>query len=225
MSPAHGLIGNGAWRNDPSNILKIDDKYHVWYARFPARGSGFPSKEEWNEICFRPNYAQIWMATSEDGHHWTEHGQVLPPSKPHAWHERCPHAPYVVPWNGNYYLFFSAYNGPRSYQRPGEKHIGLGVAGIVESNYLAYSSDGLNFRLGAKIPRDLANNSVYCPDVFDDAQKGRGITWGLCMTTGGMLGLRRFDCDLRTRGFGRRQIAAPDPRRIRGKFHDCSHYE
>ena len=295
MSPAHGLIGNGAWRNDPSNILKIGDKYHVWYARFPARGSGFPSKEEWNEICFRPNYTQIWMATSEDGHHWAEYGQVLPLSKPHAWHERCPHAPYVVPWNGKYYLFFSAYKGPRSYQRPGEKHIGLavadqpegpykhvqdtpilspspdpkaldhyliddpcvirregkfwlyykgrdlklrrcwvfvaasekitgpfiraqakpvsnanwhtaclwphaeGVAGIVESACLAYSLDGLNFRLGAKIPRDLSNNSVYCPDVLDDAQKGGGITWGMCMTIRGMLGLRRFDCDLRNR--------------------------
>jgi len=77
MSPAQGLRGNGVWRKDASNILKIGDKYHVWYARFPEGGT-------FEEICTRPNMEQIWMATSEDGHHWTEHGQVLPPSNEEA---------------------------------------------------------------------------------------------------------------------------------------------
>jgi len=259
MSPAYGLKDNRARRKDPGNILKIGDKYHT-------------------------------------GHPWTEHGQVLPPSKPGAWHERVTHAPHVVAWNGKHYLFFSAFHGPYSKKhRTGEKYFGLaaadkpegpyehlqdklifspspdrkafdhyliddpciirrdvkfrmyykgkntptsecwlgvatsekitgpfkrpqtkpvcdapwhtgcvwphgdGVAGIVDSTHLAYSSDGLNFRLSPRIPRDPANNSVYRPDVLDDAHKGRGITWGLCMTTGGLLGLRRFDCDLQTK--------------------------
>jgi hypothetical protein len=289
MSPAHGLKDNKARRKDASNILKIGDKYHVWYGRPPADVS-------WKEICTGLNVEQIWMATSKDGHHWTEHGQVLPPSKPGEWHGRANHAPHVVPWHGKYYLFFSAFHGPYSKENPciGEKHFGLavadqpegpyehvqdtpifspspdpkafdhyliddpciirrdgkfwmyykgknfgtgecklgvatsekitgpfkrpqvkpvcdapwhtgcvwphgdGVAGIVDSPYLAYSSDGLHFRLGAKLPKDLSDSGVYCPDAFDDAQKGRGITWGLCNKygDGGMVRLQRFDCDI-----------------------------
>ena len=287
MSPAHGLKGNGFRRQDPSNILKIGEKYHVWYARHPEGLA-------WNETRTRQNVMQIWMATSGDGHHWTEHGQVLPPSKSGAWYERATHAPHMVPWNGKYYLFFSAFHGPYSEKkRTGEKHFGLavadrpegpyehvqdtpifspspdpkafdhyliddpciirrdgkfwlyykgrnsntsqcwlgvatsekitgpfkrpqakpvcnadwhtgcvwphgeGVAGIVDWKNLAYSLEGLHFRLGAKVPPALCDAGVYCPDAFDDAQKGRGITWGLALGGGKEGYIFRWEADLR----------------------------
>jgi len=37
---------------------------------------------------------------------------VLPPSKSGEWHERATHAPHVVPWNGKYDLFVTAFHGP-----------------------------------------------------------------------------------------------------------------
>ena len=287
VSPAHGLKGNGFVRWDSSNILRIGQKYHVWYTRVRE---GLKRNE-----AHMPNVLQIWMATSEEGRHWTEHGKVLPPSKPGAWHERARHAPHVVPWNGKYYLFFSSISGihePYDEEtRSREKHIGLavadrpggpyehvhdtpilspsldpkafdhyliddpciirrdgkfwlyykgrnsetsqcwlgvansekitgpfkrpqaepvcdanwhtgcvwphrdGVAGIVDWKCLAYSSDGLHFRLGAKIG-GICDAGVFCPDAFDDTQNGRGITWGLSHR-GGPNQIFRWDADLR----------------------------
>ena len=287
MGPAHGLKGNGVVRWDSSNILKIGDKYHVWYTRV--------HQDLNRDEAHMPNILEIWMATSEDGHHWTENGTVLPPSESGAWHERAKHAPHVVPWDGKYYLFFSAiWNflyGREINAIPPEKHIGLaeadrpegpyehvqdtpvlspslepeafdhcliddpciirrdgkfwlyykgrssetsqcwlglatsekitgpfkrrqakpvcdadwhtgcvwphgeGVAGIVDWRNLAYSPDGLNFQLGAAID-GICDAGVYCPDAFDDAQKGRGITWGLSQE-GKPAHLFRWDADLR----------------------------
>jgi len=128
-SPAHGLKDRQWNRQDPSNILKIGDKYHVWYARHST-------SKKWNETRLQPNGMQIWMATSENGRHWKEHGRVLPPSKPGQWHERATHAPCVVPWNGKYYLFFSAFDGPYSEEkRTGRKCFGLAVSKRPEGPY------------------------------------------------------------------------------------------
>ena len=121
-SPAQGLKDEKWNRQDPSNILRINDTYHVWYARHPQ-------SKKWNETRTERNVMQICMATSVDGHQWKEHGPVLPPSRPGEWHERATHAPHVVPWEGKYYLFFSAFNGPYSREkRTGRKCLGLAVA-------------------------------------------------------------------------------------------------
>ncbi len=128
-SPAMGLKDKKWHRQDPSNILRIKNKYHVWYTRHS------PSKK-WNETRTQPNGMEIWMATSENGRHWKEHGLVLPPSKPGQWHQRATHAPHVVPWNGKYYLFFSAFEGPHvTKKRPGRKFFGLAVSKRPEGPY------------------------------------------------------------------------------------------
>jgi predicted GH43/DUF377 family glycosyl hydrolase len=128
-SPAMGLKDAKWNRQDPSNILKIGGKYHVWYARHST-------SKKWNETTLQPNGMQIWMATSENGRHWKEHGPVLPPSKPGDWHECATHAPHVVPWNGKYYLFFSVFERPHiTKKRPGRKFFGLAVSERPEGPY------------------------------------------------------------------------------------------
>lgn len=122
LSPAYGLRDKEWRRQDPSNILKIEAAFYVWYARHSAHF-------KWNETRTRINGMEIWTARSEDGHHWTEYGPVLPPSKPGQWHERATHAPHVVPWKGRFYLFFSAFYGPyHTETRTGRKCIGMAAA-------------------------------------------------------------------------------------------------
>jgi len=274
FSPAFGLKDKQYRRQDPSNILKIGEKYHVWYARHPA-------SMQWNQTRSLSNVMEIWMAISSDGRYWQEHGRVLPPSKPGAWHERATHAPHIVPWQGRYYLFFSAFHGHYSSEkRTGEKHIGLavadcpqgpykhwadvpmlspskdpkafdhyliddpcvirregkfrlyykgrnsnksqcrlgvvvadkitgpyervqsepvcdadwhtgcvwpyrkGVAGIIDGQKgknLAYSPDGLCFKLGGRIPEEILDPGVFCPDAFAETEYRHGITWGLAV--------------------------------------------
>ena len=131
-TPAHGLgEGDGVVRWDPSNILQIDGRYHVWYSHVRA---GLHRDE-----VHAPNVLEIWMATSEDGHHWTEHGNVIAPSPNGAWHERGKHAPHMVPGDdGRYYLFFSAQtdlHGRNVFLIPPEKHIGLAVSDRPEGPF------------------------------------------------------------------------------------------
>ena len=57
-------------RRDPSDIIKVDDLFYVWYSK------GLIS----------PGYdATIWYATSFDGKSWTEKGQALAKGKPGTW--------------------------------------------------------------------------------------------------------------------------------------------
>ena len=128
-SQACGLRDENWRRQDPSNIIKIDGAYRVWYARHSAH-------LQWNEIRTRVNGMEIWTATSVDGRHWTELGPVLPPSKPGQWHECATHAPHVVPWKGRYYLFFSAFYGAyHAETRTGRKCVGLATALLPEGPY------------------------------------------------------------------------------------------
>ena len=46
----------GVMRRDPSDIIKVDDLYYVWYSKGPLR-TGYD--------------ATIWYATSPDGVNWT----------------------------------------------------------------------------------------------------------------------------------------------------------
>ena len=119
LSPVQGFPrGPFAFRFDPSGILAIDGIYHVYYTRFAPL-------DDWFDLFRLPNHSQIWLATSEDGWHWTEVGQVLPDSPVKSWHRAGKHAPHVLHANGDYYLFYTAHVGPDYHN----KRIGLAVAG------------------------------------------------------------------------------------------------
>ncbi len=130
MSPAEGLRDEKFRRQDPSNILKIGSKYHLWYAKHPA-------ELQWNQTRTAENIMEIWMATSLDGRKWFEEGAVLPVQDGgRISHARASHAPHVVPWEGRYYLFFSFFYGRYDADTLcGEKHIGLAVGEAVGGPY------------------------------------------------------------------------------------------
>jgi predicted GH43/DUF377 family glycosyl hydrolase len=271
---ALGLRDREWRRQDPSNILRIRGVYRVWYARHPAA-------VEWNETRTKINGMEIWSAFSKDGRRWTEEGRVLPPSKPGAWHERAVHAPHVVPWQGRYYLFFTAFHGVYSTRkRTGRKCIGLavapgpegpfehvgnrpimapsddpaafdyflvddpcvirrqgefwlyykgrnsdtsecrlgvavaheiagpyerlqdkpvceadwhtacvwprhsGVAGIIDGTAFAYSETGWRFTLGDRVPKEIIDPGVFCPEAFSEKKKHGEVTWGLALGWG-----------------------------------------
>ena len=122
---------------DPSNILRIDGVYHVWYVRWawqgvePCQGQGVmeANSVEWNTTMGTPNRIDICLAVSRDGHAWEDRGPVLPPSPRAAWHECARHAPHVVEVDGKYYLMFSSFYGDYSEEGlTGEKHFGVAVS-------------------------------------------------------------------------------------------------
>ncbi|MFC3122499.1 glycoside hydrolase family 117 protein [Agaribacter flavus] len=97
-------------RRDPSKIVKVDNKYYVWYTKrdtvSPPRGAKLCSdtvpSTDWD-------LAEIWYATSSDGFNWQEQGVAVPrPAKPNlGW--RSVSTPDILLWEGKYYLYYQAF--------------------------------------------------------------------------------------------------------------------
>ena len=116
---------------DPSNIMKIDGKYHVWYTRYPNTGKG--------DRYAVPNHSKVWLAVSKDGWNWTETVDVLEDSRPGSWHECCKHAPYVIRVEDKYYMFYTARYGPSGWN----KRIGLAIADNPAGPFEHYGNEPL----------------------------------------------------------------------------------
>ncbi len=79
-------------RRDPSDIIKVDDLYYVWY----SKGKISPGYD-----------ATVWYATSTDGHKWTEKGMALAKGKPGSWEGASVFTPNILVAEGRYWLFYT----------------------------------------------------------------------------------------------------------------------
>ena len=116
--------GDDFVRLDASSILKIGDRYHVWYTRHPYVA-------DWMIPWGSGNFTKICLATSEDGWNWTECGQVLEDSPEGAWHAIGKHAPEVICHEGRFYMYFSGHPGDPIH----EKHIAVAISESPEGPF------------------------------------------------------------------------------------------
>jgi len=92
-SPAKGIGPEaGVMRRDPSDIIKVGDRYYVWY----SKGSIAPGYD-----------ATVWYATSPDGHTWTEQGMALAKGEPGTWEGGSVFTPNILVAEGRYWLFYT----------------------------------------------------------------------------------------------------------------------
>lgn len=82
----------GVMRRDPSDIIKVDDLYYVWYSKGPI-STGYD--------------ATVWYATSPDGHVWTEQGMALAKGAPGSWEAGSVFTPNILVAEGRYWLFYT----------------------------------------------------------------------------------------------------------------------
>jgi predicted GH43/DUF377 family glycosyl hydrolase len=84
---------NKVSRRDPSDIIKVDDLYYVWYSRGPVK-TGYN--------------ATVWYATSKDGLNWEEQGMAVGKSEvPGSWDEASVFTPNILVAEGKYWLFYT----------------------------------------------------------------------------------------------------------------------
>jgi len=105
-------------RQDPSNVIKVGDTYHVYTSKFTGN---------------TPYTGVIGHATSTDGIHWKENTDALAKGPADAWDNYGVLTPYVMAYQGKYYLYYTS-----SRKLPGEpwairgpnngRHIGLAIA-------------------------------------------------------------------------------------------------
>lgn len=82
----------GVTRRDPSDVIKVNDLYYVWYSKGRL-------KTEYD--------ATVWYATSPDGHHWTEKGMALSKGKQGSWEAGSVFTPNIMVAEGKYWLFYT----------------------------------------------------------------------------------------------------------------------
>lgn len=82
-------------RRDPSDIIKVGNKYYIWYTRMdkPNR-SGY--------------WGTIWYATSEDeGHTWQEQGMALGLGAEGTFDSHSVFTPNILAYKGKYYMYYT----------------------------------------------------------------------------------------------------------------------
>ena len=111
-SEAKGIgVEAGVMRRDPSDIIKVDDLYYVWY----SKGKIAPGYD-----------ATVWYATSPDGHTWTEQGMALAKGKPGGWDGASVFTPNILVAEGRYWLFYTGTS--RKFGKPFNPDSKIGIA-------------------------------------------------------------------------------------------------
>ncbi len=103
----------GVVRRDCSSVNHIKGKYYVWYTRAkqPCPPVGFARMTD--ELPATPwDLADIWYATSADGHHWEEQGPAVERGSAGAYDERSVFTPGVLAHAGCYYLVYQVAPSP-----------------------------------------------------------------------------------------------------------------
>jgi hypothetical protein len=103
----------GVMRRDPSDIIKVDELYYVWYSK-GAQTSGYD--------------ATVWYATSPDGHAWTERGEALQRGGVGSWDEQSVFNPNILVAEGRYWLFYTAVPKPFINRGPAITKTAIGLA-------------------------------------------------------------------------------------------------
>ena len=83
----------GVCRRDPSDVIKVNETYYVWYTRTEKQYSGYD--------------ASVWYATSSDGENWTEKGEALARGKEGSWDAFSVFTPNILKAGQRYYLFYT----------------------------------------------------------------------------------------------------------------------
>jgi beta-xylosidase len=84
----------GCTRRDPSDVIRVDDTWYVWYTKVYGRSPGY--------------WGTIWYATSKDeGYTWTEKGEALGTGVVGSFDSQATFTPNIISAGGKYYLFYT----------------------------------------------------------------------------------------------------------------------
>ncbi|MCG6190111.1 family 43 glycosylhydrolase [Maribellus maritimus] len=89
-------------RRDPSDIIKVNDTYFIWYTKIPAKTNG-----EKTPLYNSGYYGTIWYATSNNGISWEEKGQAIAPGIDGTFDSHAVFTPNILVFKGKYYLYYT----------------------------------------------------------------------------------------------------------------------
>lgn len=110
----------GVTRREPSDVLELDGRYHVWYTRVPGDDPHYPAAYG----------GEVYHATSPDGHEWTEQGRAVPAGGPDEFDSKGAFTSNAAVADGRVWVFYTATEAPFSseFEDASETAIGVAVA-------------------------------------------------------------------------------------------------
>lgn len=113
-SAAKGIgAEKGVMRRDPSDVIKVRDKFYVWYTK-GAESGGYNGT--------------VWYATSTDGYNWIEHGEAIARGKKGSWDGQSVFTPNILVAKGRYWLFYTGVSFYPGKRKGPDSKIGIAVA-------------------------------------------------------------------------------------------------
>ncbi|GLR70520.1 glycoside hydrolase family 117 protein [Agaribacter marinus] len=112
VSPLKGdfAFEEGVIRRDPSSVISVDGKYHVYYTKGEGETFGFGGKI--TDKVFPWDLTEVWHATSDDGETWKEEGPAVKPGEAGRFDDRAVFTPEVLAHEGKYYLLYQTVQTP-----------------------------------------------------------------------------------------------------------------
>lgn len=99
-------------RRDPSKVIKVKDRYYVWYTRRRTEHEPVGMENCTDEIpAVDWDLADIYYATSKDGFNWEEQGIAAGRSPKGAYGDRTLSTPDILVYKGKYYLYYQTFTG------------------------------------------------------------------------------------------------------------------
>jgi len=84
----------GCTRRDPSDVIKVGDKYYVYYTKVYGRAPGY--------------WGSLWYASSTDeGYSWEEQGEILGLGKNGTFDSQATFTPNILYAEGSYWLYYT----------------------------------------------------------------------------------------------------------------------
>ena len=108
----------GVTRRDPSDVIRVGEAYYVWYSNVRDGPGVFQYPSGYS--------AEVWYATSPDGHVWTEQRKAIGKGGAGAWDEHGVFTPNILIFRGKFYLYYTAVAAGHGATTP--THIGGAVA-------------------------------------------------------------------------------------------------
>ena len=97
----------GVIRRDPTDIIQVDDLYFLWYTRSAGGPLRVGLAKATDTLRAYPwDLADIWLATSPDGHTWTEQGPAVKRGPKGSYDARSVFTPNILVAKGKYFLFY-----------------------------------------------------------------------------------------------------------------------
>lgn len=115
----------GVTRRDPSDIIKVDGLYYVYYSKATGETFGFGTGDPEKKV-FPWDKTEVWYATSKDGWTWDEQGIAVGRGEAGAYDDRSVFTPQVMVHEDKYVLVYQTVKHP--YVNRVKNQVGMAIA-------------------------------------------------------------------------------------------------